>query len=294
MPVTPEWLALSLVEHLGGKRMRALLDHFHGDPGAILAASRDQLRRVPGIGTGLADAIRQIDRAQVERDLAAWQRAGVSLLTWEDSAYPVRLKTIPDPPPTLFVRGSGALEKLSAASEKLHPRRWIAVVGTRQPSAQSAAAAQMIGFETAQRGGIVVSGLALGVDAAAHLGALAAPNGLTLAVLGGGVLNIYPPGNRGLSSAVIQRGGLVSEQPPTADPKPVSLVARNRLISGLCDALVVVETSVTGGAMHAARRAFEQGRRVYALDSAASGNRALIDEFGALALDVNGFSGLWR
>ena len=126
-----------------------------------------------------------------------------------------------------------------------------------------------------------MSGLALGVDTAAHLGALSSPDGYTLAVLGCGVLNVYPSENRGLADAIALRGGLLCEVNPSAEAKTPAIVARNRLISGLCDALIVVETSIDGGAMHAAKRAFEQGRRVYALDTAASGNRLLIDEMGA-------------
>jgi DNA processing protein len=132
--------------------------------------------------------------------------------------------------------------------------------------------------------------MALGIDSAAHIGALACLGGVTTAVLGSGVLNVYPPGNRALAEAIRQRGALLSEVHPDAQPKPSTLVARNRIISGLCEAVIVVETESDGGAMHAARRAIDQGRRVYTLESDASGNRALI-EAGASVIkpDLSGF-----
>ena len=134
---------------------------------------------------------------------------------------------------------------------------------------------------------VVVSGLALGVDRSAHVGALAYPEGTTLAVLGSGVLQVYPYANIPLAKAIAARGALVSEVAPDARPNPASLVARNRLISGLSEGLIVVESSIDGGAMHAARRALEQGRTVYAVDNAASGNRALLDA-GATPITPDG------
>ena len=165
------------------------------------------------------------------------------------------------------------------------------MVGTRSPTPAAAEAARQLGFELAQRGFQVISGMAFGIDSAAHIGALAQPDGTTSAVLGSGVLNRYPPENRALAQAILQRGALISENHPHAQPKPSTLVARNRIISGLCEALIVVQTEVDGGAMHAARRAVEQGRRVYTLEDTASGNRALIN-FGATIItpDLVGFS----
>jgi DNA processing protein len=271
MSVDPAWVALSLVDHLGGKKLRALVAYFNGDLGAILSASEAELRCVPGIGPKIAASIRATDVSRIEQALPRWQASGVRIITVQDTDYPAQLRAIDDAPPTLFTRG-----------EWRPPIRAAAVVGTRQPSAQSVDAAQRLGYELAHRGCAVVSGLALGVDAAAHLGALSSPDGYTIAVLGGGVLNVYPPENRALAQAITRRGALVCEVHPAAEARTPALVARNRLISGLCDAVFVIETSVDGGAMHAARRAFEQGRVVYALDNGASGNRALI-EMGAIA-----------
>jgi DNA processing protein len=132
---------------------------------------------------------------------------------------------------------------------------------------------------------VIVSGLALGIDTQAHIGALGA-RGRTLAVLGSGVLRVYPEHNLNLAEAILKQGALLSEIAPNAPPSPATLVARNRIISGLCDRLIVVETTVDGGAMYAARRAVEQGREVYTLDLGASGNRALIAE-GARPLSLD-------
>jgi DNA processing protein len=275
MSADPAWVALSLVEHLGGKKLRALMAHFNGDIHAILRADQAALRRVPGIGVKIAAGIHRIDLAQVERALGHWEANGVHIITLHDPAYPPILRAIDDAPPTLFVCGTG----------RPIPKA-IAIVGTRRPSAESIDAAQGFSYELACRGAVIVSGLALGIDTAAHLGALSSPDGFTLAVLGGGVLNVYPPENRALANAIAMRGALLCEVHPAAEAKTPALVARNRLISGLCDAVIVVETSGEGGAIHAAKRAFEQARRVYALDNDASGNRMLIDEMGAVAIGM--------
>jgi DNA processing protein len=180
---------------------------------------------------------------------------------------------VDDAPPTLFARG-------------LWPPpngRRAAVVGTREPSPEARALAQNLASALVELGYTIVSGLAVGIDQSAHLGALAIPGGYTLGVLGCGVLNIYPPGNIPLAQAVMSHGAVLSEFNPFATPSASNLVARNRVITGLSDAVIVVETDVNGGAMHAARFAAVQGRPVYTFDSAATGNRALLQS-GAVAL----------
>ena len=272
------WVALSLAEHVGGKKLRALLRRFDGDLGAILAADAAALRQVPGVGPKTAAIIQALRPDALAPAIAGWQAMGVRLCGLFDDDYPPLLAALEDAPPTLFVLGQWPL-----------PARAVAVVGTRQPSAASEQAARALGSGLAERGYTVVSGLALGIDRAAHMGALAV-GGATLAVLGSGVLQVYPYANVPLAKAIVQRGALLSEVSPEASPSPPSLVARNRIISGLSEGLIVVETSIDGGAMHAARRALEQGRRVYTLDNGASGNRALLDA-GALAVgaDLSGF-----
>lgn len=260
------WVALSLTEHLGSKTLRALLDHFNGDMDAVFTADSVALRRVPGIGPKIAASIQALDRAQVAQAITRWQAEGVSIVPAFAPAYPPRLKTLTDAPATLFLRGQLPSEAA----------RHVAIVGTRTPTPSAAHLALHISRELAQQGVVIVSGLARGVDADAHLGALQAKNGRTLAVLGCGVLRVYPPENQVLAGLIQREGALISEVAPNAAPSTPRLVARNRLISGLSDAVLIIESSAEGGAMYAARRAQEQGRPVYTLDLPASGNQALI------------------
>jgi DNA processing protein len=262
----PAWVGLSLCKQLGGKTFKALLAHFGDDLHAILRADEATLRQVPGIGAKIAATIQAIDLSTVENQLDHWQRAGVKVYTWADAAYPSPLLALADAPPTLFVRG--ILPDFTDA---------FAVIGTRHPQAASAAFAQKLGMGIAAASGVVVSGLAHGIDAAAHIGALAVPDGVTVAVLGNGILNPYPAENRRKADAILARqGALVCEVAPDAAPGAPGLVARNRLITGLSRAVIVVESAIDGGAMHAARFATAQNKPIFTLDTAASGNHALI------------------
>lgn len=270
------WVALSLADHIGGKRLRALLRQFNGNVHSILDADDDALTRVPGIGHKTAAVIRDLRPQQLEEPMRRWQAAGIRLLSWDDPAYPRRLRALDDAPPTLFAAGR----------EALNGRPALAIVGTRRPTPAAEQAARQLAALLAARGYVIVSGLALGIDRAAHLGALAEPDGRTIAVLGCGALRVYPQQNATLARAIAGRGALVSEMHPEAMPNRASLVARNRLISGLSEGVIVVETGVDGGAMHAARRAWEQGRAVYALDLPAGGNRALLDA-GAICIPTD-------
>ena len=272
------WIALGLLKHVGGKTMRALMAGFHGDPHAVLAADSADLRKIPGVGPKIAAAIQAIDLPRIEQSIERWIAAGVHIITLEDGDYPARLRALHDAPPVLFCHGQHPPPGGPFAA--------VALVGTRKPSNPARAAASRLGMDLAAADYTVVSGLALGIDAAAHMGALAVSDGRTLAVLGSGVLNIYPPNNRSLAEAVMGRGSLVCEVRPDVTVSAASLVARNRIISGLCEALVVIETAADGGAMHAARFAKAQGRRIYTLDLPASGNRALIAS-GATCLPVD-------
>ncbi len=276
-----DWVALGLLPHVGGKTMRALLAHFDSDLSAILTADEEALREVPGVGPVIAQNIQQIDLPQVERYVADWQKAGVSIFIRRNSAYPARLLELSDEPPTLFVRGMWD----SAFWDKT-----IAIVGTRNPSPQSLNRAYRLGAHMAGDGYTVVSGLALGIDGSAHRGALSTPGGQTVAVLGSGVLNVYPPENVLLAQSIVQRGALVCEVSPDSVVSTPGLVARNRIISGMSEAVIVVETEIDGGAMRAARRSLELGRKVYTLDTGASGNRALIQEGAIVVGNVDGFA----
>ncbi|MCB9451331.1 MAG: DNA-processing protein DprA [Anaerolineaceae bacterium] len=271
--VDPAWVALSLTEHVGGKTLRSLMQHFNGDTRAILAADTAALRRVPGVGPVIARHIQAINLQTIELAIPRWQAAGVEIVTLDTPRYPARLRQLPDAPPTLFLQGAWPETIL----------RSVAIVGTRTPSPQSQDLASSLGAALAERGYTVISGLALGVDTAAHLGALAVPGSTTLAVLGCGVLNVYPRANQGLAEAIRGRGALLAEVHPESVPNPAALVARNRIISGLSDALIVVETGADGGAMYAARFALKQGRMLYTVANDADGNQQLLRE-GALPI----------
>lgn len=262
----PAWVALSLAPRIGRQTLQALLDHF-GDLAGVLGAGPDALQAVPGVGPRTAAYIRSINTQRTAQEMLEWGRSGVRALAWGADDYPAPLAALSDAPPTLFVRGCWGADLWQRAA---------AVVGTRRPSGPATTAAYELGRRLAEQGLTVVSGLARGVDTLAHRGALAGGEAAALAVLGCGVLRPYPPENRQLAAVIMQRGALLSEVHPLAGVKAPWLVARNRLISGLAGTLFVVETGPEGGAMHAARRAFVQGRPVYVLDLPAAGNRALL------------------
>lgn len=269
------WVALTLIRGMGGAKLAALTARF-GSAAAVFRATEAELLAVRGVGRKTVDAIHETDLGALARRLAAWEAAGVAVL--RPSAFPARLRPpLPEPPAVLFVRG--ALPPDTAPA--------VAIVGTRTPSPPMREAAYRLGRLLAAAGYTVVSGLALGVDAAAHEGALSVYTGRTLAVLGSGVLNVYPEAHAGLAQAIAQRGALLCEVAPDATVAVPWLVARNRLISALADAVIVVETNADGGAMHAARAAARQGRRVLAVANGAPGNRALLaDGAAALAPDL--------
>lgn len=275
------WVALSLIPGLGARTLDRLLGAF-GSLEAILAAPPAALLAVPRIGPKTAAAIRAVDLERTRSDIARWQADGIHILLHTDADYPAALKTLDDPPPVLFRRGAMLPQD----------ERAVAVVGTRRPSPPARELAARLAGELAVRGWTIVSGLAAGIDAAAHRGALEA-GGRTLAVLGSGLHTVYPPQNVRLAARIIRSGAILSETHPDAAPNSAALVARNRLISGLSHAVIVVEAGARSGSLHAARFAGQQGRIVFAVDCAAVGNRQLIAN-GArpLALEVDTLNGL--
>jgi len=275
LPLDTAWVALSLLRHVGSKTLRTLIAHF-GSTEAILQATPEELRAVRGIGTRIADAIATVDLANTARKIEAWQRAGVLILPHDDPRFPGPLHELDDDPATLFVRGGN------------YPQPWresVAIVGTRSPSPEAQQTAFRLGKSLAAQGWVIVSGMALGVDEAAHRGALAV-DGCTVAVLGGGVLNIYPRQSKALAAQIMQRGALVGENAPDADASPPRLVSRNRIISGLCQHVIVVETEINGGAMYAARSALSQGRTLHVVGLPSSGNLQLLKD-GAAYIEPN-------
>lgn len=275
------WVALATFAGLGGKSITRLLEHF-GSLEAVFAAPVRELAGIRRIGRRTAEAIARVDLAAVEAEIAAFTRQEIAVLTWEDAAYPANLLRAPDAPPVLFVKGT------------LKPGdvRAVAIVGTRTPTPAGAALAQHMARELSSRGWAIVSGLALGIDAAAHRGALEA-GGRTLAVLGSGVASIYPRQHRPLSGAIERQGALLSEGHPGAGVTRRSLIARNRITSGLSRAVIVVESSTDSGSASTARRALAQGRPVFAIggDGAEDGS-FLEDGVTVLRLEELGWDAL--
>lgn len=215
-------LRLSLVAGVGPRLRKALLEEF-GTALAVLAAAPADLRRVPGIGAELtrriAVARTDID-VQAELDLCAAN--GIAILSEQDSAYPRVLREIHDPPGILFLRGD--LQPADAIA--------IAIVGARHATHYGLTQAERLAGSLARAGITIVSGLARGIDGAAHRGALAA-GGRTLAVLGSGLLNLYPPEHAELAQDVARSGAVISESPPRSPPLSGAFPQRNRIISGL-------------------------------------------------------------
>ena len=248
------WVWLTEQNRLGGPARQALLEHF-GSPEEVYYAEPGDLLQVEGITADQAQALenKSLDRAQSILEECA--RKDIFLLTAQDALYPQRLKNIYDPPLLLYGRGSMPLFDEEAA---------VAVVGTRSCSPYGIRTAERFGFEMSKQGGLVVSGLARGIDAASQLGALRA-GGLTAAVLGCGVDVVYPPENDRLYEDVAASGVLLSEYPPGAEPFGWHFPARNRILSGLCLATLVVEAPEKSGALITAATALEQVRDVFAI-----------------------------
>jgi len=247
------WLALTHVPGLGGATLRRLLDRF-GSVETLLAADPDELARVPRLRAETIAALQELDLDEAARRLSALTEAGVTLLTWEDPDYPAPLHDLSDPPPVLFIRG----ELLP------HDVEGIAVVGSRQASPQGVERAHRLAERLADAGLTVVSGLALGIDTAAHQGALDAEGGRTVAVLGSGIFRIHPRRNAPLAERIATRGAVLSERRPDAPPQGRFLMARDRIVAALSRAVIVVEAGEKSGSLDTARRARKLGRLVLA------------------------------
>lgn len=247
------WVAFSLVKGIGAVRFQALLDFF-GDPQVAWEAPAHALREA-GLSEKIVDNLLQV-RASLSID-RLWDRLqarGIEVLILTDDNYPRRLREIEQPPPVLYVRG-----RLSQQDE------WaVAIVGTRRITAYGRQIAEEVAGTLARNGVTVVSGLARGVDAIAHQAALSA-SGRTLAVLGCGVDRIYPTEHRRLAEQIIANGALLSDYPPGTPPDASNFPPRNRLISGLSKAVVVIEAGQTSGALITAAFAADQGREVFAV-----------------------------
>ena len=247
------WLALRLIPGLGARGACQLLEQFR-TPQAVFRASRSELESagLPGSaaqsivsGCSFEDAVLQQDKMR---------EAGASLVSLTEASYPGQLREIYDPPPVLFVRGR--VELLSQVC--------VGVVGTRRPTAYGVGVTERLAADLAQAGVTIVSGMARGIDTAAHKGALAA-GGATIAVLGCGVDVVYPSENRKLADEIAGKGLLVSEFPMGTPAYPQNFPVRNRIISGLSAGVVVVEGAQYSGSAITAKLALDQGRELFAV-----------------------------
>jgi DNA processing protein len=248
------WLALAALPGLGGVTLRKLLMEF-GDVESIWQASPGELAAIPRVTMAMAEQLQRSPIEQFEEQLHSLEDEEIDLLTWDDPRFPRPLLALRDAPIVLFVRGTLKRDDNNA----------VAIVGTRAPGAEGVKIATNLARELANRGLTVVSGLALGIDTAAHVGALTAEEGRTIAVLGSGIRNVHPRENAELAARIAQHGAVLSELLPNTAPRGPQLMARDRLISGLSQAVIVVEAGTQSGSLDTAHRAEKQGRLVYAV-----------------------------
>ncbi|SRR5579871_1921949 len=267
-----DWLRLIRSENVGPRTFRMLLAHF-GSAGAALKALPDLARR-----GGAARPVRICPRADAERELAGAAGMGVAFLGLGEDGYPPQLAAIDDAPPLIAVRGKAGVLN----------RPMIAVVGSRNASAAGVKFTEQLARDLGAAGLIVVSGLARGIDAAAHRASIATG---TVAALAGGHDRVYPPEHMPLVEALIVNGAAVSEMPLGYEPRGRDFPRRNRLISGLALGVIVVEAAQKSGSLITGRMALEQNREVFAvpgspLDPRAAGTNALLKQGAAMVTEA--------
>ncbi len=265
------WIALKSVSGIGNLTFRALLDNF-GSPSLIFNTPVSKLTGINGITKKMAVAINNFSEwDKVNQNFELLNKNKITVITYQDDDYPEKLKNIYDLPPFLYVRGSLMKDDIN-----------IAIVGSRRATTYGKYTTERISRELAQKGVTVVSGMARGIDSAAHRGALAA-RGRTIAVLGSGLDVIYPPENKILFAEIIENGAVISEFPMGTPPIAANFPSRNRIISGMSYGVLVVEAGEKSGSLITARLALEQGREVFAVPGsvetpASRGTNRLIKE----------------
>lgn len=256
------WIALDLLEGIGPKTAQGLLEVF-GSPQAVLRAKEADLTRLGFLRRSqIASLIRGADANRIDEILMSLEKIGARAICPEDTSYPASLREIEAKPLVLYIKGS--IDDLNPA---------VAIVGTRSPSHYGTQMARSLARDLSTMGVSVISGLARGIDKEAHLGALEGVS-KTVAVMGSGIDVVYPPEHGELSGAICRRGALVSEFAPGTKPDAKNFPRRNRIISGLALATIVVEATVESGAMITARFALEQNRLVMAVPGNATNIRS--------------------
>ncbi|MGO9529248.1 MAG: DNA-processing protein DprA [Verrucomicrobiia bacterium] len=280
------YIALNMVDGVGPIRVRALLDRFN-EPQAILSATKADLMQVEGVGDEVARSIISWrEKVDLDGELTRIEKAAVQIVTRDDPEYPKNLREVYDPPIILYVRGT--LSERDALA--------IAVVGSRRTTLYGQDMARKLAYQLGRVGVTVVSGLARGIDTAAHTGALQA-KGRTVAVIGCGIDIVYPAENEKLANEIIEKGGaVVTEFPFGVKPDKQNFPMRNRIISGWSLGTVVVEANLKSGALITANQAAEQGRQVFAVPGRADsilsrGTNKLIKDGAKLTEDAEDILG---
>ncbi len=271
------WIGLNMI--LTPRQFHLLLGHF-SSPGEAWEASSEELKAIPGLERQAEKIVTRRQELDLERELSKIEQLGLKITTVADETYPRALRSLAKPPPILYLRGDYR-ERDELA---------MAIVGTRRCTPYGRMVAEQLAKGLSERGFTIVSGMALGIDTAAHRGALAS-GGRTIAVLGSGFENVYPRENAGLMKRIITSGAVLSEFPLQALPERWNFPQRNRIISGLARGVVVVEAPERSGALITARLALEQGREVFAIpgritDEASRGANRLLREGAKLVGEV--------
>src|SRR6202049_3613625 len=282
MTPTEACIALNMLPTMGPVRLRKLLEVFE-TPDRVLAARRDALRTVEGIGNDVADQIVQWESiVDLPAELERVRQFGATVITISSPLYPRQLREIHAPPIVLYVWG-----ELTERDQHA-----IAVIGSRRTTHYGMESAKKLSYQLAYAGLTVISGLARGIDTAAHQGALAA-KGRTIAVIGSGLSKLYPPENRGLAEKIRDgNGAIVSEFSMEIEPDRQTFPMRNRIIAGWSHGVLVVEAGLNSGALITASQAIEQNRSVYAVPGhinapSAMGSNRLIQQGAKLVMDAS-------
>lgn len=276
------WIILNAIPHIGPVNLSRLLQVFDGDPERILSASLSDLKQVKGVGDKAASAIRNWEQGfDLERELKHLSDAGADFVSLDDERYPEILKTLYDPPIGFYQKGTFRLQANQPT---------IAIVGSRRSTLYGTGVARTFAQRLASMGFCIVSGMARGIDTYAHRGALEA-GGDTIAVLGNGLDRIYPPENLDLYRSISETGAILSEFCFGRRADRQTFPMRNRIVSGLSDGVLVVESDLNGGSMITAKFALEQNRQVYAIpgridQSSSKGCHQLIKEGAILTTSI--------
>ena len=282
MDATEACIALNMLPTVGPVRLRKLLEVFH-EPQQVLAAKRDQLRKVEGIGHDVADQISSWESiVDLAAELKRIREFGAAVITQESPSYPKPLREIHAPPIVLYVWG-----KVQGRDHHA-----IGIIGARRTTHYGMESAKKLAYQIAYAGLTIISGLARGIDTAAHQGALAA-KGRTIAVIGSGLSKLYPPENQALADKIRNgNGAIVSEFSMEIEPDRQTFPMRNRIISGWSHGVLVVEAGLNSGALITASQALEQGRSVYAVPGhinapSAMGSNRLIQQGAKLVMSAS-------